>query len=201
MRRPSRRNHHDGYHAPSDPLGVYLPPLSKWRFERDKYGPTETSWIHPRLGWTFMVRHARGFYAARVYSDRNIVLLAKNSTSERGANRMLHEWYAKQMTARSNPKRKLPAVIDRCVAHVAPRLKRGPRESLSGAIAICTASAQKRGVLKRGTRTLTAKGRTAERSATHRAGYHEDVRAVKRMARKARLSRRKAPKRPRAKRR
>lgn len=195
MIRRARPNHHDGYHAPSDPLGVYLPPLSKWR-----RAGIVTSWTHSRLGWRFTIRHVRTVFTARVVNDGR-VLFVRRVASEREAMRVLRAWYAKQTTARPNPKRTLPAVIDRCVAHVAPRLKRGPRESLSGAIAICTASAQKRGVLKRGTRTLTAKGQTAERSATHRAGYHTDVRAVKAMARKARLARRKAPKRARAKRR
>lgn len=89
-----------------------------------------------------------------------------------------------------NPGRTLPAVVERCTAHVAPKLKgRGKRAALSGAIAICTASAQKRGVLKRGTRTLTAKGKRAERSARRRKGYREDVRAVGALARGARGAR------------
>lgn len=86
-----------------------------------------------------------------------------------------------------NPGRRLPAITDRCVAHVAPRLKsRGKRGALSGAIAICTAAAQKRGAMRKGTRTLTAKGRREERSAVRRKGYREDVREVKRLSRAAR---------------
>jgi hypothetical protein len=93
----------------------------------------------------------------------------------------------RHLSSERNPGGTLPAMLDRCVAHVAPKLKRrGPRGSLSGAIAICTASAQKRGVLKKGTRTLTAKGKREERSAVRRAGYAEDTRAVGAMARRAR---------------
>ncbi len=93
----------------------------------------------------------------------------------------------RHLSAVRNPGGTLPAVIDRCVAHVAPKLKRrGPRGSLSGAIAICTSQAQKRGVLKKGTRTLTAKGKREERSAVRRVGYVEDARAVGAMARRAR---------------
>lgn len=95
----------------------------------------------------------------------------------------------RHLSADRNPGGSLPAIVDRCVAHVAPKLKqRGPRGALSGAIAICTASAQKRGAIKRGSRTLTAKGKREERSAVRRAGYGDDVRAVKRMAREARRS-------------
>jgi hypothetical protein len=86
-----------------------------------------------------------------------------------------------------NPGRTLPAVVERCAARVAPRLaKRGPRAALSGAVAICTAQAQKRGVLKKGTRSLTAKGKREERSAVRRKGYKSATRAVKALAREAR---------------
>ena len=86
-----------------------------------------------------------------------------------------------------NPGRTLPAVVERCAARVAPRLaKRGPRAALSGAVAICTAQAQKRGVLKKGTRSLTAKGKREERSAVRRKGYKGTTRAVKALAREAR---------------
>lgn len=102
---------------------------------------------------------------------------------------MQREHYNRTRKSSGNPGRTLPAVVERCVAHVAPKLKgRGKRAALSGAIAICTSSAQKRGVLKRGTRTLTAKGKRAERSARRRKGYREDARTVGALARGARKS-------------
>lgn len=81
-----------------------------------------------------------------------------------------------------------PAVVERCVARVAERLlpERGPRGALSGAYAICTAQAQRRGVLRPSTRALTAAGRAADRSARRRPGLARAERAVARIARDAR---------------
>ena len=53
-KRRSLRNHHDGYHAPGDPLGEYLPPLEKWIVKGREY-----AWKHPSLPLVFYVKASR----------------------------------------------------------------------------------------------------------------------------------------------
>ena len=48
----------------------------------------------------------------------------------------------------------MPAILDRCVKHV--MAKGGTKQK---GFAVCTATLQKAGIMKRGTRKLTAKGR------------------------------------------
>jgi hypothetical protein len=130
------------------------------------------------------------FRDGREVSRHNLLPQAQGAVAELEAPATqpddLRGWRPTRESVR-NPGRTLPAIVDRCVAHVAPRLKdRGPRGALSGAVAICTAQAQKRGALKKGSRSLTARGKREERSATRRKGYKADTRAVKALAREAR---------------
>lgn len=62
---------------------------------------------------------------------------------------------------RANPAGRTPFIVQRIAADVR---ERNPRYSLSRAIAIATAQAQRSGYLQPGTRTLTAKGRRKEAS-------------------------------------
>ena len=97
--RRSLRNHHDGYHAPGDPLGVYLPPLSEWRV-------TETGareWVHPRLGWLFRVMKRSG----NVFTIKgaNVGSVYFRSTAKSPVYDQIKAWYASLTVTGYDPKR------------------------------------------------------------------------------------------------
>ena len=49
----TKPNHHGGFHAPGDPLGVYLPPMDEWTRRGAGTFAETYEWHHPVLGWKF----------------------------------------------------------------------------------------------------------------------------------------------------
>lgn len=95
-------NHHGGYHAPGDPLGVYLPPPSEWREAHIEGGPSAIVWIHPHLRWQFWL-YRDGSGAVIIPRDH-----AQNRTftSANGdVYAQMKRWYASQRLGFTKPNR------------------------------------------------------------------------------------------------
>ena len=76
--RYAKRNHHGGYHAPGDPMGVYLPPVTQWKHSTSAYGNLrhqEWRWDHPTL-------FQRYFIITKI-ANRRYYVIAGNGPHER----------------------------------------------------------------------------------------------------------------------
>ncbi len=94
--RRSLRNHHGKphEHAPGDPLGEYLPPLSEWTPDASSSGRVR-HWTHPALGWVFAVSGNNRLGYVRTSYSRG----GKHEVRGANAHNLLREWYAAQTPA------------------------------------------------------------------------------------------------------
>lgn len=113
--RSALRNHHDGTHRRGDPLGVYLPLMSKWRARSETSRGHRTTWVewkHPRLPWVFEMGPSVAYAAEGhrynrwtgivVRSDTNNTVFQGDTKAE--VYGKLRRWYA-SITAADLPKK------------------------------------------------------------------------------------------------
>ena len=127
--RRSLRNHHGKphEHAPGDPLGVYLPPLAKWK--KDDHGMR--SWRHPELPLRFTITASSGGVAVRYNDDYSYDETWFDGPSPRDVLAAMKVWYSQQTMASLRRAARNPdwSAIRAKASHYGSRAAAGAREA------------------------------------------------------------------------
>lgn len=120
-KRKALGNHHGrpSEHAKGDPLGVYMPPLTKWKkVGVDKFGMKSVEWTHPTLGWKFdiawaAVRNTRAGINSTAVASVDVKQSANGS-----------QWRSRDSLF---PENAMPGMVDWKNQHWLSNVVRGPR--------------------------------------------------------------------------